>query len=143
MGIVSNIRKYFFKENTIQVILVDGTKKVYLKDVVANNNTFSDGEGKDKRSYIIDEKAIYYFKDKPVLFYRKGNASPITFQESGIDNTLSTKELTSLMQNKVIEDLLKSTETDFDINFVLQMATAGIALVILLNDIGVLNLAYN
>ena len=131
----------FGRKNSIQAIIVYPTKHVELKKVRdVSSGRFKAGKANNKFTYLIDEEAIYHFKDKPLLFYRSGMSSPIAFTRDGLENTLSSEDFTSVINSKVVQDLLKAGEGDFDLNFLLQMATLAGLVVILLNDFGVLNL---
>ncbi len=128
------------KKKTIDILMVDKTKSIEMKKVTPTNAKFTLGDNKDKTTYIVDEKAIYFFKEKPLLFYYEGNVSPLLFTTQGLSNSVSGDEFTKIIETKAVTDLLTASSDDYDINFVLLIATAGMSLVILLNQLGVLNL---
>lgn len=93
----------------IKAIIVNPTKKVFMVKVYPENKRFKH-EG---NTYLVDEKALYFFNKEPVMFYTYGKSSPIVFSdESGIRFGLDASEITSILESKAVSDLLTATTKD-------------------------------
>jgi len=122
----------FYKAKTLKAIIVYPSKKVLMRKVDDSVNTFSIGEGALKRSFQIDEKAIYFFKKEPLLFYHSNSASPIIIDENDLDSSMSSSEFTSIIESKAVRDLLTGHEQGIFNMTIILSAISAIGVLLLL-----------
>jgi len=118
------IRFFGKKPKKINALFIHPNKDVEIVRVGIENKKFV----KDKLQYIIDEKAIYFWKEKPLLFYRVGYVAPLIFGEEDdvVSFSLSAAEIRSVIESKAVNDLLTAGTEDF--NWTLWAAIAAAVL---------------
>lgn len=141
MGISEALSALGNKKTAINALIVDKTKRVQIKKVYPENDRFIIPDGKHRHTYMVDDRAIYFYKEKPILVYYTGNSSPLVFTNGGLQNSLSSNEFSAIMNTKAVEDLLAGSESAFDINFLLQVFTLIVAVAVLAQSAGWINLA--
>lgn len=115
-----------------QAIIIYPTKKVIKVDVEMDSTRFTVGKGDKIKSYVIDEKAIYFFEDKPMLFYHSEQASPLSIFPDGQEYTMSSSEFQSVIESKVVRDLMIAGQGfDWDITLIASIISAlGVILLV-------------
>jgi len=140
MGLVFNM---FSKKKKLKAIIVLPSKNVEMFNVGGGERQFTQKIGDTKKFYTIDEKAIYFFKGQPMLFYHHGCSSPVMFNDIGeLSFSLSSDEMSSLAESKAIQDLLTAAVGDDkrDMLFYITVANAIASVVILLIVTGVVKI---
>jgi hypothetical protein len=119
----------------MNVLIIYTNKDAVMKKVDIKDRLFTHEE----MTYMIDEKAIYYFKGKPMLFYRHGVTSPVIFGDAGgVDYTLSAAEVNSVLETKAVRDLLLAAGGGEEKLFWLVIANIALTAVIILIQMGVI-----
>lgn len=117
-----------YNKPSIKAIVINPTKRVEQVKVYPEDKRFVH----EKNTYIVDERALYFFNKEPVMFYIVGNASPLIFsEERGVLNGLDSRELTSIIETRAVHDLLTATTND-DKGMMFYMVAATLAGVVLI-----------
>lgn len=121
------------KKHFVRAIIVYPNKRVVMKKVEGDKPTFAVSDGEIKRSYAIDQKAVYFFEKEPLLFYNSGGSSPIIFSDTGLKPVMSSAEFTSILESKAVNDLLEASKgQQWDWHFIASMVSAvGVILLFL------------
>lgn len=124
------------KGPTIKTLMLYPNKDIVMREVKANQKEWSE----DKHTYLIDEKAIYFWKKHPILLYRFGISSPIIIGEEELQMhpSMSAQEVNAVMQSPAVHDLLTSGDDDMNWTMWLAAAAAAFSLVQLLISFGVI-----
>ena len=132
----------FLKRNNslLKAIIVYPNKNVKMLKVEGNKPSFTASDGLNNRRYMIDQKAIYFFNKEALLFYHSMHSSPILIHNEGsIGNSMSSSEFQSIIESKVINELLEASKGGgWDIQFIATMVSA-VGVVILIMQGGGLN----
>jgi len=125
-----------FSNNDLKVIIFYPSKKVIMKKVNSTKNYFTVGNGAHAKSYVIDQKAIYYFKKEPLLVYHGDNPSPLLIAVEGQENSMTSSEFQSIIESKAVRDLLTASGgTELHLSLILTIVnTLGIVFLILANS---------
>lgn len=125
-----------FAKDDLKVIIVYPSKKVIMKKVSSTKETFTIGQGIDSKSYVIDEKAIYFFKKEPLLFYHSNNPSPLLIKVEGQSESMSASEFQSIIESKAVKDLLTAQSAmELNLSLILTIVnTLGIVFLIAANS---------
>jgi hypothetical protein len=127
--------KFWEKKRKITVLMVYPNKDVSISEVEFASRQFT----KEAMTYTIDEKAIYYYKGKPTLFYYSEVSSPIGFNREGSwDYSLSASEINSVLETKAVRDLLLAAMGEDGKLFWICVASAALSLITLLIVAGVI-----
>ena len=115
-----------------QAIIIYPTKKVIKVDVEMDSTRFTVGKGDKAKSYVIDEKNIYYMNEKPLLFYDSEFASPLTIDVEGVGLSMDSSEFQSVIESKVVRDLMVAGQGfDWDITLIASIISAlGVILLV-------------
>lgn len=125
------------KKRTINVLMVYPNKDASIDEVEFDNRLFE----KEGKTYTIDEKAIYYFKGKPIMFYYSEVTSPIGFNKEGTwDYSLSAREINSVLESKAVHDILTAAQGENDMLFWVCVASAALGVLNLLILAGVIKI---
>lgn len=130
-------------KKTLKGIIVLPSKNVLMINIDSSNRQFTQKIGDKEKLYTIDEKAIYFFKGQPLLFYHHGCSSPIMFSDIGdLSYSLSSDEMSSLAESKAIQDLLTAAagEDKKDMQFYFVVASAIASIVTMLVVTGVVKI---
>lgn len=125
------------KKQFLRAIIVYPNKRVEMKKVEGNVPFFTQADGGFKRKYVIDQKAIYYFNDQPLLFFNSMNASPFHILQNQLDYTMSSTEFNSIIESKVVPELLEASKGGgWDIHFIASIISAVGVILLLINSGG-------
>ena len=140
-SILETVSFGLIKKSVLKAIIVYPSKKVVMVKVDEQKTTFTQGEGKNAKSYVVDEKAIYFFNKEPLLFYHANNPSPILISVEGQHNSMTSSEFQSVLESKAVQELLHSEpENVLNMSLILAIAnTIGILVIIGINA-GYINL---
>lgn len=121
------------KKEFLRAIIVYPNKRVVMQKVEGDKPTFSVSDGQIKRSYAVDQKAVYFFEKQPLLFYVSGESSPLMIGNNGIVPTMSSAEFTSILESKAVNDLLEASKgNNWDWHFIASLVSAiGVILLFL------------
>jgi len=112
-------------KNFLRAIIVYPNKNVKMEKVEGDNATFSIGDGVVKRSYAIDQKAVYFFNKEPLLFYSSSKSSPLMITDENIKNSMGSSEFQSILESKAVHDLLEASKGGgWDIQFIATLVSA-------------------
>lgn len=107
------LKNLFSNKKTLKALIILPSKNVEMINVSGTERQFTHKIGGSGRLYTIDERAIYFFKKQPLLFYHHGCSSPLIFNENGDwSYSLSSDEMSSLAESKAIQELLTAATGD-------------------------------
>lgn len=120
------------KKKKCQAIIIYPTKKVVMVNVEMESTRFTVGKKDKAKSYMIQDDAIYYFNDKPLLFYDSEDASPIKISSNEIITSMNSTEFQSVIESKVVKDLMvASTGFEWDVTLIASVISAiGVLLLV-------------
>lgn len=118
----------------LKALVVYPNKAIKIKKINAKDMRFKIGG----RVYIVDEKAIYFLKRKPMLIYHFDNASPLMFGKVKLEPSMRPDDINSILESKIVKDLLTAS-TEKDMLFYVVAAAAILSLVNALVLFGVIN----
>lgn len=125
------------KKKFLKAIIVYPNKRVEMKKIDGNMPTFTINDGQMKRKYVIDQKAIYFFNEEPLLFFNSMSASPFLILDDSLDYTMSSSEFQSIIESKVVPELLEASKGGgWDLHFIASVVGAICGILILLNTGG-------
>jgi len=134
MWVVDYIKDFFNPAAMkLKALVIYPNKAVKIKTINAKDMRFKLAD----RVYIVDEKAIYFHKKKPMLVYHFDNASPLMFSSIGIEPSMKPNDINSILESKIVRDLLTAT-TGNDFVLYAAIAAAVLALVNTLIAFGVI-----
>ena len=115
-----------------QAIIIYPTKKVVMVNVEMESTRFTVGKNDKAKSYMIQDDAIYYFNDKPLLFYDSEDASPLNISSNSIITSMNSTEFQSVIESKVVKDLMVASQGfDWDITLIASIVSAlGVVLLV-------------
>lgn len=108
MGIGDALSALFSSSPKLKALMIFPSKEIRIMDVKINDNTFMF----EKDTYIVDEKAIYFFKKQPFLFYVKGTTSPLLIRHDGADSSLRATEIRAVLESKAVQQILTAAQGD-------------------------------
>jgi hypothetical protein len=123
-------------KHDIKAIIVYPNKQIEMKRVKVTEDKFSH-EG---RVFLIDEKSVYFLEKQPVSFYHFQDSSPKLIHSNGVEDSMKSKEVSAVMESKIVQDIITASGGNTDWTFYAAAASAGISLLILLNNLGLLKL---
>lgn len=125
MDLIGWIKGLFgFGQMKLKALIAYPNKAIVIKNINAKDMRFTIGP----RTYIVDEKAIYFHKKKPILIYHFNNASPLIFSDVETSASLNPGEVNAVIQSKIVQDLLKGAQ-EKDLLFYIVIAAAVLSLV--------------
>ena len=127
---------FFGSRRRLKALIIHSNNDVEIKNVATTKTTFS----LDDMSYLIDDRAIYKLKGQPMLFYKANSASPLRFDGKSISSSMTSEEINTVIETRLVRELLSSQGTGFDITMILIIVNVVVTAAILLNDLGVINL---
>lgn len=133
MGLVDYVKGLFDNSLVMKALIVYPNKKLIIKNVNVKDYKFS----MDDKSFLIDEKAIYFYKKKPILLYHYNNASPLIISNDKIKGSVSSDEIKALVSNNIVKDIISGSETN-DMLFYAAVAAAILSLISVLIQFGVI-----
>jgi hypothetical protein len=128
---------FFKKKNKIKALIVHPNKVIKIQRVPYEEGRFSKG----KKTYIVDEKAVYYYKNEPFLFYHYNQASPQVMTPAGFEDSMTSAEMRAVIEMDAVNDLLTATGKKEGWTLYVAGAAAVFSLVLLLIEFGVINVA--
>lgn len=123
-------------KHDIKAIIIYPNRQIQMKRVKVTDDYFKH-EG---RTFLIDEKSIYFLEKTPVSIYHFKESSPKIVDIKGIKDSMESKEVSAVMETKVVEDIIRGAGGSNDYVLWAAAAAAILSLLILLNDIGLLKL---
>lgn len=112
-------------KNFLRAIIVYPNKNVKMEKIEGDKPTFSLGGGDVKRSYAIDQKAVYFFNKQPLLFYSSTKSSPLIISDGNVSNSMDSSEFRSILESKAVHDLLEASKGGgWDIQFIATLVSA-------------------
>lgn len=134
MGLGDYVKGLFSPSSMkLKALIVYPNKAVKIKSINVKDMRFQFAD----RTYIIDEKAIYFHKRKPMLMYHFDSASPMLFSNVGLSPSLRSNDINSILESKIVRDLLAATEAK-DMIFYAAVAAAVLSLINALVSFGVI-----
>ena len=124
-------------KHDIKAIIVYPNKQIAMKRVKVTEDRFQH-EG---RQFLIDEKSVYFMDKQPVSFYHFKDSSPKIINITNVEDSMKSKEVSAVMESKIVQDILSGASGTTDWVLWAAVAAAGLSLIILLNDMGFINLA--
>lgn len=121
------IKNFFDSSISIQAMIIYPNKKLLIKKVNVKEENFK----LDNKSFLIDEKAIYFYKRKPILIYHYENTSPLIISKDKIKGSVGSGEIESIIGNNIVHDLL-SGQQENDMLFYAVVASAILSLITVL-----------
>lgn len=137
------LKKLFSSKKTLKALIVLPSKNVEMKNVSGGERQFTHKVGESNKLFTIDEKAIYFFKGQPLLFYHHNCSSPIMFSDnSDLSYSLSSDEMSSLAESRAIKELLTAASGDDNkgLLFYVTIASAVASIVTMLVVTGVIKI---
>lgn len=126
---------FFGKEQSVQALIIHPNKNIELvKRVDIRENSFK----LQNRAYIVDEKAIYYYKRVPMLIYHSRNASPLRFDNDNVEPSMKSDEIKAVVDSKIAQELLTAAGSEKDLLFWIASAAAGASIINMLIAFGVI-----
>ena len=123
-------------KHDIKAIIVYPNKQIEMKRVKVTDDKFTHAG----RVFLIDEKSVYFLEKTPVSFYHFKDSSPKLIDSNGVEDSMKSKEVSAVMESKIVQDILSASTGKTDYVLYVAAAAAMFSLLILLNDIGLLNL---
>jgi len=116
----------------MKVMFIFPNKDFVMKDVDVTMREFKPFPNID-RTFALDEKAILYFKGKPILLYHVDCASPMIVKPTGIEFSMNSGELNAMYETTAVKDLL-TAEADSNklLMWLIIGCLAGVAVIIMI-----------
>lgn len=124
------------KKKFLKAVIVFPNKNVRMVNVEGDKPTFTLSDGQMKRTYVVDQKAIYFFDNQPLLFFNSATSSPFLIGNDALDFTMSSSEFQSIIESKAVSELLEASKGGgWDIHFIASVISA-IGVILLLATSG-------
>lgn len=108
MGLGDAVKALFTSSPKLKALMFFPNKEIRLLTVKPEQNTFTVG----KSSYIVDEKAIYFFNKQPLLIYVQGTTSPVLISVDKSEASLRASEIKAVLETKAVEQILTAAGGD-------------------------------
>lgn len=123
-------------KHDIKAIIIYPNKQIEMKKVKATEDRFNH----QNRVFLIDEKSVYFLDKTPVSIYHYNDSSPKLIGSNGVEDSMKSKEVSAVLESKIVQDIISGGGMSASWTIYVAGAAAVFSLLILLNDLGILNL---
>ncbi len=107
----------WYRNKFIRAVIIRRNNQLVVTSNVIQDNKFN----WNKKTYVVDPKAVKYKKHIPYGFYFESNPNPIGFKEKDID--LDSTTLKQMLETKVLRDLFHDPK---EFNWLLGLGIANL-----------------
>lgn len=127
--------KWIGSKRRIKALIAYPNRDAEIISVQVDENKFRH----NKKTYIINEDAIYFYKKTPLLIYHHSNAVPLRLRTDGmVENSMRSEEISKVLETNIIKQIIEAGGNATDWLLYAVLGTGIIALVNLLVGLGVI-----
>lgn len=132
IDIISNTKR------KINVLVLYPNREAIIRSVDVTEKTWK----YEDNTYLIDDRAIFFYKSKPLLIYNFGVSSPLVNKlgVADVEYSLNAAEINSVIETKAVRDLLTAGLEDKGWLLYAVLASALFSLINILISLGVIKL---